>query len=89
MNTADLVIRGGTIVDGSGKPAFTGDVAIQDGWIVEVGKVQDRGKEEIDAKGLLVTPGFVDVHTHYDGQMIWSERASPSSDRASVSSSTP
>jgi N-acyl-D-aspartate/D-glutamate deacylase len=79
-NAYDLVIRGGTIVDGSGGPSFTGDVAVKDGWIVAVGPVSGQGKEEIDAKGMLVTPGFVDIHTHYDGQAIWSDRISPSSD---------
>ena len=77
----DLVIRGGTIVDGSGAETFAGDVAIQNGWIAEVGKVPGRGDEEMDAAGLLVTPGFVDIHTHYDGQVIWSDRVSPSSDQ--------
>ncbi len=76
----DLVIRGGTIVDGSGGPSSVGDVAVRDGWITATGKVDGHGKEEIDARGLLVTPGFVDIHTHYDGQLIWSDRVSPSSD---------
>jgi N-acyl-D-amino-acid deacylase len=80
MAEFDLVIRGGTIVDGSGGARFTGDVAVRDGWIVATGQVNGRGKEEIDAAGLLVTPGFVDIHTHYDGQSIWSERLNPSSD---------
>jgi N-acyl-D-amino-acid deacylase len=80
MAEFDLVIRGGTIVDGSGAPSYVGDVAVRDGWIVATGKVDGKGKEEIDAKGLLVTPGFVDIHTHYDGQVIWSDRVSPSSD---------
>ena len=80
MAEFDLVIRGGTIVDGSGAPRFTGDVAVQGGWIVRVGQVEGRGREEIDATGLLVTPGFVDLHTHYDGQSIWSDRLNPSSD---------
>ncbi len=80
MAEFDLVIRGGTNVDGSGGPRFTGDVAVNDGWIVAVGNVEGRGQEEIDAKGLLVTPGFVDIHTHYDGQSIWSDRLNPSSD---------
>ena len=80
MADYDLVIRGGTIVDGSGAPSYVGDVAVQDGWIVATGKVDGKGKEELDAKGLLVTPGFVDIHTHYDGQVIWSDRVSPSSD---------
>ena len=80
MAEFDLVIRGGTIVDGSGAPRFAGDVAINDGWIVKVGNVAGSGREEIDAAGLLVTPGFVDIHTHYDGQSIWSDRLNPSSD---------
>jgi N-acyl-D-amino-acid deacylase len=76
----DLVIRGGTIVDGSGSAPFVGDVAVRGGWIVAAGKVPGRGSEEIQAAGLLVTPGFVDIHTHYDGQLIWSDRVAPSSD---------
>src|SRR5215510_6468001 len=80
MAEYDLVIRNGSIVDGSGAPAQAGDVAIRDGWIVAVGKVEGAGKREIDAKGKLVTPGFIDIHTHYDGQVIWSDRVSPSSD---------
>src|ERR1700742_814971 len=77
--THDLVIRGGTIADGSGGELFEGDVAIKDGRIAEVGKISARGKEEIDAKGKLVAPGFVDVHTHYDGQVTWSQDITPSS----------
>jgi N-acyl-D-aspartate/D-glutamate deacylase len=76
----DMVIRGGRIVDGSGEASFTGDVAVQDGWITAVGEVDRCGRREVDARGLLVTPGFVDLHTHYDGQVIWSDRLSPSSD---------
>jgi N-acyl-D-aspartate/D-glutamate deacylase len=75
----DLVIRGGTIADGSGSGLFEADIAIQDGRISEVGKVAGKGREEIDARGKLVTPGFVDVHTHYDGQVTWSQDISPSS----------
>lgn len=75
----DRVIRGGTIVDGSGAPGFSGDVAILRGRIAAVGEVAGRGAEEIDAHGLLVTPGFVDVHTHYDGQATWDARLQPSS----------
>ena len=75
----DLVIRGGTIADGSGGNLFEADIAIQDGRISAVGKVAGKGREEIDARGKLVTPGFVDVHTHYDGQVTWSQDISPSS----------
>jgi N-acyl-D-amino-acid deacylase len=75
----DTVIRGGTIVDGTGAPSFTGDVALQDGKIAQVGGKAGPGKREIDAKGLLVTPGWVDVHTHYDGQATWDSELAPSS----------
>jgi N-acyl-D-amino-acid deacylase len=78
--TYDLIIRNGTIVDGLGGEPHVGDVAVQDGVIKAVGSVNGDGAErEIDATGLLVTPGFVDLHTHYDGQSIWSERLTPSS----------
>lgn len=75
----DLVVRGGTIADGRGGDLFEADVAIEDGRISEVGKVASQGREEIDARGKLVTPGFVDVHTHYDGQVTWSQDITPSS----------
>jgi N-acyl-D-aspartate/D-glutamate deacylase len=75
----DLVIRGGTVIDGSGAPGFTADVAIDAGRIVSVGEVRDSGREEIDASGQLVAPGFVDIHTHYDGQVTWDDRLQPSS----------
>jgi N-acyl-D-amino-acid deacylase len=75
----DTVIRGGTVVDGTGAAAFEADVALQDGRIAAIGQVSGRGTEEIDAKGKLVTPGFVDIHTHYDGQVVWNDRLSPSS----------
>ena len=74
----DVVIRGGNIVDGTGKPAFTGDVALADGRIVAVGKDLGSAKKTIDADGLLVTPAWVDVHTHYDGQVAWDEQMTPS-----------
>jgi N-acyl-D-amino-acid deacylase len=78
--TYDLIIRNGTIVDGLGGEPFLGDVAVQDGMIAAVGHVNGSGAQrEIDATGLLITPGFVDLHTHYDGQSIWSERLTPSS----------
>ena len=75
----DLIVRGGTIADGTGAPLVEGDIAVKDGKIAAVGKVSGKAKEEIDAKGKLVTPGFVDVHTHYDGQATWEERLVPSS----------
>ena len=75
----DIVIRGGTIIDGSGGPRRTGDLAIRDGRIAEVGEVSEPGRREIDATGLLVTPGLVDVHTHYDGQVLWDPLVTPSS----------
>src|SRR5579871_1026439 len=76
---ASLVIRGGTIADGRGGELFEADIAVSGGRISEVGKVAAKGREEIDARGKLVTPGFVDVHTHYDGQVTWSQDISPSS----------
>lgn len=79
MAQHDMVIRSGSVIDGTGREAFTADVAIKDGLIVEVGKVSGAGQREVDADGALVTPGFVDIHTHYDGQATWSNRMSPSS----------
>ncbi len=75
----DLIIRNGTIVDGLGGEPFIGDVAVSDGVIAAIGAVNGEASREIDATGLLVTPGFVDLHTHYDGQAIWSDRMTPSS----------
>lgn len=75
----DLVIRGGTIADGSGGELVDGDVGIVGGRIAAIGTVAGVGREEIDARGRLVTPGFIDVHTHYDGQCIWAEELAPSS----------
>ncbi|GAK43883.1 amidohydrolase family protein/D-aminoacylase domain-containing protein [Tepidicaulis marinus] len=79
MGTYDLVIRGGTVADGTGGDLFEADIAVSGGKIAEIGKVAGKGAEEIDASGLLVTPGFVDIHTHYDGQATWSADLSPSS----------
>jgi len=75
----DLVIAGGSVVDGSGGPPRTADVAIEAGVIVEVGRVEGHAHRRIDADGALVAPGFVDIHTHYDGQATWDERLQPSS----------
>ena len=75
----DLVVRGGLIYDGTGGEAFKGDVAVKDGRIAAVGEVSGAGAEEIDATGKIVAPGFVDIHTHYDGQATWESRMQPSS----------
>ncbi|HEY5334396.1 MAG TPA: amidohydrolase family protein [Mycobacteriales bacterium] len=74
----DVLIKGGTVVDGTGSAPFTADVGIQDGRIVEVGAVSDSARETLDADGALVTPGWVDVHTHYDGQVTWDDALEPS-----------
>ncbi len=75
----DLKITGGTVVDGSGAAPVTADVAISDGRIVEVGKVSGTARRTVDATGAIVTPGFVDIHTHYDGQAVWDASLAPSS----------
>jgi N-acyl-D-aspartate/D-glutamate deacylase len=80
MRDFDLVIRGGTVVDGNGGPPRQTDVAVRGGTVAEVGPVSGRGEREIDAEGLIVGPGFVDIHTHYDGQAVWDSRLQPSSD---------
>lgn len=75
----DIVIRGGTVMDGNGGVPFVADVAVKDGKIAEIGKVSGTADEIIDAHGLSVTPGFVDLHTHYDGQAMWDSHLAPSS----------
>ena len=79
MSQYDLVIRSGSVIDGTGQQPFTADVAIKDGKIAATGRVSGHGDREVNADGALVTPGFVDIHTHYDGQATWSNRMSPSS----------
>ena len=81
MNQADLIIRNGTVIDGSGAPGRVSDILIKDGLIKKVGNLDDsyQSKKEIDARGYIVTPGFVDIHTHYDGQATWDNYLSPSS----------
>jgi N-acyl-D-amino-acid deacylase len=74
----DLVVKGGTVVDGTGAPARTADVAVRDGLVVDIGRVGERARRVIDADGLVVTPGFVDVHTHFDGQATWDPYLTPS-----------
>jgi N-acyl-D-aspartate/D-glutamate deacylase len=79
MSEHDLIIRGGTVLDGTGEEARTADVSMRDGVITAVGRVEGSADRTIDADGLLVTPGFVDIHAHYDGQASWGERMIPSS----------
>ena len=74
----DLVIRGGTVVDGTGAPARTADVAVTDGVVTDVGRCDGPARREVDALGAVVTPGFVDIHTHYDGQVTWDDDLTPS-----------
>jgi N-acyl-D-aspartate/D-glutamate deacylase len=74
----DLIIRGGNIVDGTGAAPYSADIAICDGNIAEIGRVSGPAREEINAEGALVTPGFIDIHTHYDGQFLWDDELEPS-----------
>jgi N-acyl-D-aspartate/D-glutamate deacylase len=74
-----ILIRGGTVVDGTGTAPVTADVLVEDGKIAEVGRIDRPGASIVDADGLLVTPGWVDTHTHYDGQVYWDPLMTPSS----------
>ena len=74
----DCLIKNGTVVDGTGQPAFIADVGIHDGRITHIGQINEPAKETMDATGLWITPGFVDLHTHYDGQVTWDECFTPS-----------
>ena len=73
----DLLIKNGTIVDGTGNDSFVGDVAVHDGEIKEIGSIESNAKEIIDAEGRTVTPGFVDIHTHLDAQIGWDPEMTP------------
>ena len=75
----DLIIKNGTVIDGSGEERFVADIAIQAGKIVKIGAIDGAAHREIDAEGKLVTPGWVDIHTHYDGQATWDPLLAPSS----------
>ena len=80
MNNFDLIIRNGEVFDGTGAPSRKMDIAVKDGVIVKISEsILDSADKTIDASGKLVTPGFVDVHTHYDGQATWDDHLNPSS----------
>ena len=74
----DHLIKGAHIADGTGAPAENGDIGIRDGKIVERGHISEDAREVIDADGALVTPGWIDIHTHYDGQVTWDDQIDPS-----------
>jgi N-acyl-D-amino-acid deacylase len=74
----DLIVRAGTVVDGTGGPPFTADVGVRNGRVAKVGRLSERGRREIDADGLVVPPRFVDIHTHFDGQATWDPILAPS-----------
>ena len=78
VTECDLLIRGGTVIDGTGATPRLADVAIDDGRIVAIGNLDVEAREVIDARGAIVTPGFIDVHTHYDGQFLWDDEMEPS-----------
>jgi N-acyl-D-amino-acid deacylase len=74
----DLIVKGGTVYDGTGAPSYGADVGVRDGLIVEIGSIGETAAVVVDADGAVVTPGFVDVHTHYDGQVTWDDQLEPS-----------
>ena len=74
----DWLIEGGSVIDGTGRAPFSADIGIQDGRIVAVGSIDEAARERVDARGAWVTPGFIDIHTHYDGQASWDDTFSPS-----------
>ena len=75
----DTIIRNGTIIDGTGADRYVADIALKDGRVAAIGEINEQSDNEIDANGKLVTPGWVDVHTHYDGQATWDPVLAPSS----------
>src|SRR5436309_6000764 len=75
----DLVIKNGTVIDGSGLPGFRADVGVRHGRIVSIGRIRERGRETLDAEGHVVAPGFVDGHTHLDAQVFWDPMATSTS----------
>ena len=75
----DIIIRGGIVIDGTGKDSYKADIAIIGDKIVEVGSIKGESKKEINAHNLIITPGFIDIHTHYDGQAVWDNYLKPSS----------
>ena len=79
MSQFDLVVRAGSVLDGTGSEPYTADIGVKDGIIQRWERINSKTYQEVDADGAIVTPGFVDIHTHYDGQATWSNRMSPSS----------
>ena len=78
MSQFDLVVRAGSVLDGTGSEPYTADIGVKDGIIQEIGRINSKTYQEVDADGAIVTPGFVDIHTHYDGQLTWDPFLRPS-----------